>query len=254
MKILILDTCGAIASVVFAETTPQPAVIAAASLPGRTASERLVATIRDLAATVEGGLHSLGAIAVVSGPGSFTGVRVGLSAAKGLCEALNLPLVAISRPAVLAHLGVGADTFGRTVFALLDAGRGEVYLGIYAEGVCVREALVTRAQLLAAVEEAVAAESDSSISSIRIVTCESSVAQSFAELNPQLIAEPTAADALALGALRIEARDFDDAATIDANYLRRTDAEIFAKPSAVHLTSNAPTPSGDAKLHRTTVP
>jgi len=195
-----------------------------------------VATIRDLAATVEGGLHSLEAIAVVSGPGSFTGVRVGLSAAKGLCEALDLPLIAISRLAVLSRLA--AEAPGRKVFALLDAGRGEAYLGIYIGGVRVREALVTRAQLFTAIEEAAAAKSESGTNSIRVVTCESTVVQAFAELNPQLVAEPTAADALALVLLRIHARDFDDAATIDANYLRRTDAEIFAKASAAPAAAN----------------
>jgi tRNA threonylcarbamoyladenosine biosynthesis protein TsaB len=253
MKILILDTCGATGSVVFAETAPQPVVIAAATLPGRAASERLVATIRELAATVEGGLHSLEAIAVVSGPGSFTGVRVGLSAAKGLCEALDLPLIAISRLAVLAHLADATDAAAPNVFALLDAGRGEAYLGIYFAGVPVREALVTRTQLLTALEEAAAAQPGSGTNSIQIVTCDSTLAHSFAELNPQLIAEPTAGDALTLVLPRIHARDFDDSANLDANYLRRTDAEIFAKSSASPAVSNASTPSDTQQL-RATVP
>ncbi len=232
MKILILDACGAAASVVFAETEPRQAVVAAATLPGRTASERLVATIRELAATVEGGLQSVGAVAVVYGPGSFTGVRIGLSAAKGLSEALGVPLVAVSRLAVLAHLAAANDATGRTVFALLDAGRGEVYLGIYSSGECVREALVTGAQLLAAIAEAASAGA-----ATHIVVCESKLAETFAELNPEFIAEPTAVDALALVHPRIQAKDFDDAATIDANYLRRTDAEIFAKPAAARAAS-----------------
>src|ERR1700722_14699098 len=100
MKILLIDTCGETGSIALAELLPEPAVLATATLPGRTASERLLSVIRDLAAP----LDSLDAVAVVHGPGSFTGVRVSLSAAKGLCEALNLPLIAISRLAVLAHL------------------------------------------------------------------------------------------------------------------------------------------------------
>ena len=46
-----------------------------------------------------------------------------------------------------------------------------------------------------------------------------------------MVDEPSAADALPLALDRIGAGDFDDAATLDANYLRRTDAEIFAKPA-----------------------
>jgi tRNA threonylcarbamoyladenosine biosynthesis protein TsaB len=46
------------------------------------------------------------------------------------------------------------------------------------------------------------------------------------------VEEPSAGDALPLALERIEAENFDDAATLDANYLRRTDMEIFAKPAA----------------------
>ena len=51
------------------------------------------------------------------------------------------------------------------------------------------------------------------------------------ELRPRLVEEPLAGDALPFAVERIRAGEFDDAATVDANYLRRTDAEIFAKPA-----------------------
>ena len=165
-------------------------------------------------------LNQLDAIAVVHGPGSFTGVRVGLSAAKGLCHALNLPLVAISRLAVLASL---CPKPNGCVHALLDAGRGEFYSGIYADGLCLREALVSREQFFA---EHIRKPQPS------LIVCEPVVAQSLATLTPQLVTEPTAVDALPLALARIQQRAFDDPATIDANYLRRSDAEIFAKPIA----------------------
>ena len=126
MKILLIDTCGATGSVALADTDSESVVVASATLPGRTASERLVPAIKDLAARGGIGLPSLDAVAVVHGPGSFTGVRVGLSAAKGLCEALGLSLVAISRLAVLAHLAQAAA--GTRIYTLLDAGRGEFYV------------------------------------------------------------------------------------------------------------------------------
>jgi tRNA threonylcarbamoyladenosine biosynthesis protein TsaB len=216
MKVVIIDTCGAIGSVALADSEREPAIVASATLPGRSASERLVATIKELTGHPGFGLEALGAVAVVHGPGSFTGVRVGLSAAKGLCEALNLPLIAISRLAVLAEMAKASR-----VLALLDAGRGEFYLGEYNGGVRVREALIDLEQVL-----------DAGIGAEAVVTCEAAVAQVVAGLAPQLIPEPSAEDAWPLVLRRIQAGDFDDAATIDANYLRRTDAEIFAKPVA----------------------
>jgi tRNA threonylcarbamoyladenosine biosynthesis protein TsaB len=233
MKILLIDTCGAAGSVALADTDREPAVVTSATLPGRTASERLVPTIKDLAASAHIALPSLDAIAVVHGPGSFTGVRVGLSAAKGLCEALNLPLVAISRLAILAHLA--EPPAATRVQALLDAGRGEFYSGTYVDGICQREALLPRDELLAA-----ALSLDPSQ---LIVTCEPTIAQSIAALAPKLIAEPTAEDALPLALRRIQQRDFDDAATLDANYLRRTDAEIFAKPTLSAAAKSSETPA-----------
>jgi tRNA threonylcarbamoyladenosine biosynthesis protein TsaB len=221
VKILIIDTCGATGSVALADTEREAAVVANATLPGRSASERLVATIKDLTSRPGLGLETLGAVAVVHGPGSFTGVRVGLSAAKGLCEALDLPLIAISRLAVMAEMAKASR-----VFALLDAGRGEFYLGEYNCGVRVREALVDLEQVLRA-----AGTESAGMGETAVVTCQAAVAKAVAALAPRLNREPSAEDALPLVLRHIQARDFDDAATIDANYLRRTDAEIFAKPT-----------------------
>jgi tRNA threonylcarbamoyladenosine biosynthesis protein TsaB len=217
MKILLIDTCGAVGSVALADTETR-GVVASEEMAGRTASERLVGVLRGLAERSGVAFRELGAVVVVSGPGSFTGVRVGVSAAKGLCDALGVPLVAVSRLAVLAGMG-GAS--GRVV-AVLDAGRAEFYCGEYVDGVCVREALLIRDDVLAVVgrEPAMA------------VVCEAGVAEALAELGPRLVQEPNAGDALALALRRIERGEFDDLATLDANYVRRTDAEIFAKPAA----------------------
>ena len=243
MRILLIDTCGATGSVAIADTACEPAIVAFASLPGRTASERLVPTIKQLVSGSEtnlqsaGNLPSLEAVVVVHGPGSFTGVRVGLSAAKGLCDALALPLIAISRLAVLASLAQVASlaqgSLSTPVRALLDAGRGEFYSGVYVDGVCQREALLTREELLA---EAVRPNKGDPLQIV--VVCETSVAASVAVLAPQLVAEPTSAEALPLALDHIQRRAFDDVALIDANYLRRTDAEIFAKPTAHAVASH----------------
>jgi tRNA threonylcarbamoyladenosine biosynthesis protein TsaB len=159
----------------------------------------------------------LATIVVVHGPGSFTGVRVGLSAAKGLSEASGAGLIAVSRLALLAAAG---DVAGQ-VCAVLDAGRGEFYCGVYAGRRCESEALLSRDEVVAAAAEVDAA-----------VVCEAEVAKELESLMPRVVAEPVAGDALPFAMERIAAGEFDDTATVDANYLRRTDAEIFAKPKA----------------------
>jgi tRNA threonylcarbamoyladenosine biosynthesis protein TsaB len=216
MKILLIDTCGETGSVALADTAAAVPKVVSAVLPGRSASERLVATVRELAVVAGVELADLAAVAVVNGPGSFTGVRVGVSAAKGLCEALRIPVVAISRLAVLAR---GVEPAER-ILAVLDAGRGEFYCGIYQGTTCVREELLTRAEVLAAADSA------------RVVVCEAAVAAALAELGPVLISTPGAEAALPIVVRRIAVKDLDDLVTLDANYLRRTDAEIFAKQQA----------------------
>jgi tRNA threonylcarbamoyladenosine biosynthesis protein TsaB len=274
MKILLIDTCGATGSIALANTVRSPALVACASLPGRSAAERLVPAIRALATDSAINLNQLDAVAVVHGPGSFTGVRVGLSAAKGLCHALNLPLVAISRLTVLASLaahplaGVPPSSQGVphssqfvgdewVVRALLDAGRGEFYSGLYADGTCLRETLLTRDQLLAEVSFAEANLAEQRSEEAQLIVCEPAVAQSLGapsklrlggNATPQLVAEPSAADALPLALARIQQRAFDDPASIDANYLRRTDVEIFAKPAAAAVPQ--PRPSHPGPLSR----
>jgi tRNA threonylcarbamoyladenosine biosynthesis protein TsaB len=217
MRLLMIQTAGGEGSVALADTTPTQAIVATEVLPGRTSSERLVPAVRRLMETSGSRLAELAAVVVVYGPGSFTGVRVGVSAAKGLSEAGGVPLVAVSRLALLAAAGVDGE--GETVHAVLDAGRGEFYYGEYVGRRCLREALMTREDVIVAVAGGV------------VVVCEAKVAEALAELRPRVVEEPSAADALPLAVERIAAKEFDDAMTLDANYLRRTDAEIFAKPA-----------------------
>lgn len=73
--------------------------------------------------------HGLDAVCVGTGPGSFTGLRIGLATAKGLCLALNKPLLGVPSLEALAA-GQGAAP-GRLVAPLFDAKRGEVYTGLY---------------------------------------------------------------------------------------------------------------------------
>jgi tRNA threonylcarbamoyladenosine biosynthesis protein TsaB len=79
----------------------------------------------------ESGIHldQLNAVGVTAGPGSYTGLRVGMSAAKGICYAKNLPLIAVSSLQLLAA-GVKDQAEG-VIIPLIDARRDEVYAGYY---------------------------------------------------------------------------------------------------------------------------
>jgi tRNA threonylcarbamoyladenosine biosynthesis protein TsaB len=216
MRILLIHTAGSEGSVALADPELAPAIVATEVLPGRTSSERLVPAVRRLMEARGWSLSELAAVVVVHGPGSFTGVRVGLSAAKGLSEAGGIPMIAVSRLALLAACVDGKQG---PVHAVLDAGRGEFYYGEYLGPRCLREVLMGAENVLTAAAGGT------------VIVCEAKVAEALAELEPQMVAEPLAGDALPLALERIAAGDFDDAATLDANYLRRTDAEIFAKPA-----------------------
>jgi tRNA threonylcarbamoyladenosine biosynthesis protein TsaB len=212
MRILLLDTCGATGSVALAE---DDVLVAAETLPGRTASERLVATVKALVARAAWDIGTIDVVAVVHGPGSFTGVRVGLSAAKGLCEAVGAKMIAISKLATLA--GLAPEGGAGRVCAVMDAGRGEFYFGEYWSGVCCQESLLSNDEVLVAGHESV------------LVVYEAMVANAFPSMAPRIVREPTAEDALLPALERLRRGSYDDVARIDANYLRRTDAEIFAK-------------------------
>ncbi|HPF10323.1 MAG TPA: tRNA (adenosine(37)-N6)-threonylcarbamoyltransferase complex dimerization subunit type 1 TsaB [Flavobacteriaceae bacterium] len=73
-------------------------------------------------------LTALDAIAVGMGPGSYTGLRIGVSAAKGLCYALDVPLIAISTLALLASQSKQDSDF---IVPMLDARRMEVYAAVF---------------------------------------------------------------------------------------------------------------------------
>lgn len=78
----------------------------------------------------EAGIHfkDIQAIAVSQGPGSYTGLRIGVSAAKGLCYALNVPLIAVDTLQVLASQVQVEDGL---IIPMIDARRMEVYSAIF---------------------------------------------------------------------------------------------------------------------------
>ena len=152
--------------------------------------------------------------AAASGPGSFTGVRVGLSAAKGLAEATGKKMVAVSNLRALASFGSAPL---RAV--ALDARRGEIYGAVYDD----------RSRLVA--PESVMKVEDW-LRTLPASGFEFVLAGDLRIESPVPVVHAPRALAAAIG--RIAWREFEsgralDPAAIDANYVRRSDAELFWK-------------------------
>src|ERR1035438_4578846 len=94
--LLGIDTCGPSGTVAVGRLSgDRVEILGQIELEGRSYSSTLVAAVGELMGQHNVQLRDLGAIVAVSGPGSFTGVRVGLSAVKGFAEAAGLPVVAV---------------------------------------------------------------------------------------------------------------------------------------------------------------
>lgn len=123
MRLLAIDTTTMLGSV--ALTDGQRIVAQEQQGVAGTHSERLLVTIDHLLAIAGWERGAIEGIAVAIGPGSFTGLRIGLATAKGMAMALNCPIAGVSSLASLAENG---SAFAGTVAALIDARRGELYV------------------------------------------------------------------------------------------------------------------------------
>ena len=195
-------------------------ILGETELAGRSYSATLVAAVGELLTVHKVKLGDLAAIVVVSGPGSFTGVRVGLSAVKGLAEPGQTPVVAVSRLAVLAAKA-GVES------AALDAHRHEVFLRLESYG-GVRE-LLAGAEELRHISPVPKGEGPGAPNVIAV--CDDAaagmVSAALGDVELVRIEAPTAGDAIELCLPRVLDRDFADLALLDGHYLRRSDAEIF---------------------------
>jgi tRNA threonylcarbamoyladenosine biosynthesis protein TsaB len=228
MILLATDTSGKNGSIALARVPDAPPdrcleILEVIPLAGGTFSAQLIPQISALLSKQGFTKQDIGGFAVASGPGSFTGLRVGLAAIKALAEILHKPIAAVS---LLEAVARSAKSGGR-VLAALDAGRGEVYVGDYEIASSARmrsERLVTRADFLA--------EAGGSL----VVTPDAGLAHSAREaglnVNVEEVPSP-ASDAIArLGWEKIQAGETITPDELEANYIRRPDAEIFAKPRA----------------------
>ena len=101
-------------------------------------SESLTLFIEEVMAEANVSLSALRAISVSSGPGSYTGLRIGLSTAKGLCFALKIPLISVETLMALKELvPIGPES----IIPMLDARRMEVYAQVFASDGTVLQSL-----------------------------------------------------------------------------------------------------------------
>lgn len=134
MRVLVIDTAlDACTAAVFEDGR---ALGVRSEAMARGHSERLGGFVRDAVADA-GGFEGLDRVGVTVGPGSFTGLRVGLAFAQGLGAALDLPVIGVSTLAALARTADGGE--GATA-AVIDARRGQVYVQLFVDGAPVSEA------------------------------------------------------------------------------------------------------------------
>jgi tRNA threonylcarbamoyladenosine biosynthesis protein TsaB len=224
MLILGVDTSGKNGSIALVQCEPgKHLTLDIIPLDGGTFSAQLVPQISQLLQSHKFTKNEIDAFAVVSGPGSFTGLRVGLAAIKALAEILRKPIAAVS---LLEAVAIAGGMQGR-VLAALDAGRGGIYCGEYAV-TTIGTKLVSQ-QLLNTEEFLVLA------SGAQVVTPDARIAELSREreLSVTQIDLPKADAIGRIGFEKIEAREFVSPETLDANYIRRNDAEV-KKPSGAY--------------------
>jgi tRNA threonylcarbamoyladenosine biosynthesis protein TsaB len=223
MLLLAADTSGKNGSIALAECGQgeECRLLEVVPLTGGTFSAQLVPQIAALLEKRGFTKRDIGAFAVASGPGSFTGLRVGLAAIKALAEALEKPIAAVSLLEAIAD----SSHFRGRILAVLDAGRNEVYVGEFEiggpEAHLISEKLMNREECFESAGKAT------------IVTPDQTLAEKARSLGLRVEeVEHPQSDAIArIGWHKIQAGRTVSPEELEANYVRRSDAEIFARSS-----------------------
>jgi tRNA threonylcarbamoyladenosine biosynthesis protein TsaB len=221
MLLVAADTSGKHGSIALArgEVDGSCSVIETVSLDGSAFSAQLVPQIRALLSKHRFDKKEIGGFAVVTGPGSFTGLRVGLAAIKALAEVLVKPIAAVS---LLEAVAVASE-FQGDILTALDAGRQQVYLGGYevssAGMVRLSERSMTRDELA------------NIVSGAKVVTPDSGIAEIARNAGAvvQIIEIPGAEVIARLGWEKILSGETLLPDQLEANYMTRSDRDIFSK-------------------------
>ena len=161
-------------------------------------------------------LRQIAAFAAASGPGSFTGVRIGLTVAKGLAEMTGKRVAAVSNLQALAWFGTAPLRA-----TLIDAHRGEIYGAVYDSSLALHAP-----EVVMKYEEWLKTLPDQNVELIS--------ANPLPFQPPMPIIKAPRALAAAIGTIawrRLHSNQTSDPAEVDANYVRRSDAELFWRGS-----------------------
>jgi tRNA threonylcarbamoyladenosine biosynthesis protein TsaB len=218
MLILAVDTSGKNGSLALARFNDgAQQILQLVPIEGGTFSAQLIPQITALLETCGLSKQDIDGFAVVSGPGSFTGLRVGLAVIKGLAEVLQKPIAAVS---LLEAIARGEAQMDGRVIAALDAGRGEVYVGRFEfQGNSLRSAQEEVRTLASVAEE---------VDGYRIVTPDSKLADAFtrANLKIRVSAQPRADVVARLGYEQMRLGNTLSPESLDASYIRSSGAEM----------------------------
>jgi tRNA threonylcarbamoyladenosine biosynthesis protein TsaB len=235
MLIVAIDTSGKSGGITLAEGDHYSfRVLESSPISGGMFSAQLVPTLASLLDRRGASPRDIDGFAAASGPGSFTGLRVGLAAIKGLAEVLHAPIATVS---VLEALAISSGEQGK-IAAALDAGRGEVFFGLYevdgAEAHKLQEGLLSRDEFLGLLQRE---------RTRCVVTSDSALVRILQPAEIQVKETPLpGSEAIArIGLPKLLKGEKVSVEELDANYLRRSDAEIFSS-----------TPGRDRSGHRGT--
>lgn len=228
MLILGIDTSGRQGSVALVRAQGEELLtLELAPISGGQYSERLVPVIAELLAHHGIERSGVGLIAVASGPGSFTGLRIAIATVKGLAEAFATPVVDVS---VLEAIAIASVAEGKVV-AALDAQRSEVFFGEYAVAPGGTEPARKNREALAGFDDFTALLARGGLAP-KVFTPDEALAARLraASIDAEILARPSAEAFARIAYGKFLAGIRTDVATLDANYLRRSDAEIFSSP------------------------
>ena len=211
-------------------------------------SSWLLPAVQDVLSESGTAMDDVQLLAVATGPGSFTGLRVGLTTAKAWVEVYGTPIIGVSR---LEAMALSVDLETRYVAAWYDAQRGQMFGALYRRPSSLHarpeagpykfeiqeaEMVIAPQEFLSFVEEHSRAESVAWVSldpglltslegwaehrdrGETVIRCDSQLADGIGEIAEE----------------RAKNSEFTDVLQLDANYVRRSDAEIFWKGPASH--------------------